>query len=58
MQLQSKNICAFVVEKDSHNVRTIPDLTSNLISQSRVLGDGEDDENDPVINQISVLIAG
>ena len=38
---------AFVVEKYSHHVWLFSDMTSNLISQSRVLRGGEDNENYP-----------
>ena len=35
------------MKKHSHHVRLLADLKSDLISQSRVLRDGEDDEDDP-----------
>ena len=40
-------VSAFVVKKYSHHVRLLADLKSYSISQSRVLRDGEDDEDDP-----------
>ena len=40
-------VSAFVVKKYSHHVWLLADLKSDSISQTRVLRDGEDDEDDP-----------